>query len=260
MSEISKNDRADKIMGKRPSGVAIDEPCELGYHCPVCKYDHFIGGDEAGDYDERLYWSEYNGFVWCSVCNKDYPSALCLCLPDDIDEAIDVFLSSVEEAVARVAKPVAIVNHIAESRAREPRQLAEVAEIDLSPSSYELLFDEDAGRGIYIAGYRPPRNHGVSVRTGWVITTGDAYLGKTPNAGTDKDYFVFTFDVPHLGSGDFVDNYVWDTAEGAFSFWRENRDRIIATSKEKLLFYEAQRANDLLGVDAGSDAAVGVGR
>ncbi len=89
MSEYSKNELAEVVMGKRviPSGAMIlDEPWELGYHCPVCKYE-LVYPD--GNPDERLTWSEYNGFLWCSVCNKDYPS--CLCMPN-IDKAIEIFL------------------------------------------------------------------------------------------------------------------------------------------------------------------------
>lgn len=90
----SKNERAERLMGKRPTdGVAIDAPCELDYHCPVCEYEN----ERRGSYDGRLEWSEYNGFIWCSVCNRDYPSALCV---PDIDRAIDVFLASVEGAAA----------------------------------------------------------------------------------------------------------------------------------------------------------------
>jgi hypothetical protein len=100
--EYSKNDRAEKIMGRRLTKeqeenneivVAIDQPAELDYHCPVCKYP--LTSD--GDYDERLHWSEYAGMLWCGVCNRDYPS--CLCMPD-ITRAIDIFLDTVEEAIA----------------------------------------------------------------------------------------------------------------------------------------------------------------
>jgi hypothetical protein len=92
--KYSKNERAEKIVGKRDlpeNAMIFDEPCELGYHCPVCKYKHLI----KGNYDERLQWSEYNGFIWCSVCNKDYPSALC---QPDIDMAIKTYLDCVEIA------------------------------------------------------------------------------------------------------------------------------------------------------------------
>jgi hypothetical protein len=55
----------------------------------------------SGDhYDERLHWSEYEAFIWCSICNVDYPS--CMCLPVGCARAIEVFLNSVAEAVARV--------------------------------------------------------------------------------------------------------------------------------------------------------------
>lgn len=90
----SKNERAEKVVGLRPTGYQpLDYPCELGYHCPVCKYKAIV----KGNYDERLEWSEYNGFIWCRVCNKDYPS--CLCVPlTEIDKAIDIFLSTVADA------------------------------------------------------------------------------------------------------------------------------------------------------------------
>lgn len=92
--EYSKNARAEQIMGLRPTdAMAIDFPAELGYKCPVCDYEPEVNGE----YDERLSWSEYNGFIWCSVCNKDYPSALCC---TDINKAIDVFLDSVEARTA----------------------------------------------------------------------------------------------------------------------------------------------------------------
>jgi hypothetical protein len=83
----------------------------LGYHCPVCQYRHFQGGQMI--WDERLRWGEYNGFLWCSVCNKDYPS--CLCIPMNeypptylkkksaADYAIEVYLDSVESAINRRA-------------------------------------------------------------------------------------------------------------------------------------------------------------
>ena len=87
----SKNKDAEKIVGLRPTGgISIDQPCELSFHCPKCKYKLVT----KGNYDERLEWSEYNTFLWCSVCNKDYPS--CLCLPDNLDGAIKIYLQSVQ--------------------------------------------------------------------------------------------------------------------------------------------------------------------
>ena len=95
--EVSKNERAKVVMGLRDLGMGwaavIDMPCELGYHCPVCKYELITDGN----YDERLSWSEYNSFIWCEICNRDYPS--CLCLPDDPIRAIDIFLDSVKDAI-----------------------------------------------------------------------------------------------------------------------------------------------------------------
>lgn len=84
MKEVySKNEKAEKVVGLRyvKEGMVIfDAPCELGYICPVCKNEQW---------DDRLEWSEYNTFLWCSVCNKDYPSVLC---QPDIDKAIDIYL------------------------------------------------------------------------------------------------------------------------------------------------------------------------
>ena len=92
--QYSKNELAEKIVGKRKierGSIIFDEPCELGYHCPVCKYENVIDGN----YDERLKCSEYNGFLWCSECNKDYPSSLC---HPDIDKAIEIYLTCVNNA------------------------------------------------------------------------------------------------------------------------------------------------------------------
>ena len=56
-----------------------------------------------GNYDERLEWSEYQGFIWCSVCNKDYPSVLCM-PKSRIDEATHIYLDCIEEAILRNKK------------------------------------------------------------------------------------------------------------------------------------------------------------
>jgi hypothetical protein len=64
-------------------GSPFDPPAELGFHCPVCTYDLV----HEGEYDERLQWSELNGFLWCSFCKKDYPAPLCM---RDIERATDV--------------------------------------------------------------------------------------------------------------------------------------------------------------------------
>jgi hypothetical protein len=91
--KYSKNKNAEKIVGKRnlpENAVPVDQPCELDYHCPVCKYPQLTDGN----YDERLAWSEYNGFIYCYVCNKDYPSALCM---PDIDRAINIYLNCMED-------------------------------------------------------------------------------------------------------------------------------------------------------------------
>jgi len=92
-NEYSKNELAEKIVGKRSpvNGIIFDQPCELGYHCPVCKYEQTINGE----FDLRLQWSEYNGFIYCEKCNKDFPSSLC---QPDIDLAIGTYLICVSKA------------------------------------------------------------------------------------------------------------------------------------------------------------------
>jgi uncharacterized protein YbaR (Trm112 family) len=106
----SKNDRAHQVMGKRRTDVIpFDQPCELGYWCPVCRFPSLTINARTGEpeYDERLHWSEYKGFLWCEVCDFDYPSALCVPLhaePDPVrpwvkagrDAAVSVFLDQIE--------------------------------------------------------------------------------------------------------------------------------------------------------------------
>jgi uncharacterized protein YbaR (Trm112 family) len=91
----SKNERAEQLLGLRPDNIiSLDLPCEIGFHCPVCKYNQVM---PDGEYDDRLNWSEYNGMIWCEVCNLDYPSALCM---PDMVRATEIFLDTVRDAVA----------------------------------------------------------------------------------------------------------------------------------------------------------------
>jgi hypothetical protein len=102
-SIISKNERAEKLVGKRPTNVVpFDFPCELGYRCPKCKVD----------WDETLQWSEYNLFIWCEKCNFDYPSVLCVNIDKEHDstteymyfgreDATKVFLNSIESLIKK---------------------------------------------------------------------------------------------------------------------------------------------------------------
>jgi len=98
MEDPSKNPDAERIMGLREKkiggAIVIDLPCELVYHCPICEYEHMSPDGEH--YDERLQWSEYNGFIWCEVCNFDYPSALC---KTDPRAGTEVFLMTVEQVL-----------------------------------------------------------------------------------------------------------------------------------------------------------------
>ena len=86
MKQYSKNDRAEKLMGLRnPDYVSVDTPLDLNYRCP---------NDYISTVTHYLEWSEYNGFIWCEGCNKDYPSCICL---DDPDKATEIFLDSVKQ-------------------------------------------------------------------------------------------------------------------------------------------------------------------
>lgn len=93
----SKNKKAENIVGLRKlpkNSIIFDQPCEIDYHCPVCKYKNVVNGN----YDQRLEWSEYNDFIWCSACNKDYPSCLCVA---DKNKAIDIFLDSISSLLLK---------------------------------------------------------------------------------------------------------------------------------------------------------------
>lgn len=103
-TKYSKNERAAEVVGLRPrvNGIIFDQPAELGYRCPVClnkSYDETIG-----QFDLRLEWGEYNGFLWCSVCNFDFVSALCVPNLNTIEgckKAIEIYLSCIEDVIER---------------------------------------------------------------------------------------------------------------------------------------------------------------
>ena len=94
MTNTSTSDRAEQLMGRRdedrPVGVILFSPAEQGYRCPVHAEQRIS--------DDTLHWSEYHSFLWCELCDKDCPSALCC---TDIDCGIDVFLESVSDAFIR---------------------------------------------------------------------------------------------------------------------------------------------------------------
>lgn len=114
MSDYSTNDRAEELMGRRltpeeeQTGVLpFDYPVELGFQCPI----HKRTLDDDAEYP-MLQWSEYNAFLWCSECDRDWPSALCVPLdaePDPErdwynagpDMAISVYLDTVADACNR---------------------------------------------------------------------------------------------------------------------------------------------------------------
>jgi len=111
--KYSKNATAGKVAGKRnipPNTIIFDQPAELGYICPICQNEAYHKDEDY--YDGRLQWSEYKGFLWCSVCNLDIPS--CLCVPGlnkkgrkrgtqhyqhcGLKDAIKIYLASVQDA------------------------------------------------------------------------------------------------------------------------------------------------------------------
>jgi hypothetical protein len=75
--QYSINKEAEEIVWLRdiPNNTIIfDFPCELDYHCPVCKYKLVTDWN----YDTRLDWSEYNYMIWCRKCETEYFSFFCL--------------------------------------------------------------------------------------------------------------------------------------------------------------------------------------
>lgn len=88
---------AELHLGRRdedgPIGGILHEPFELGYRCPAHQR-----APERELETLTLHWSEYTGFLWCSLCERDYPSALCC---EDPVRATEVFLSTVSDAIER---------------------------------------------------------------------------------------------------------------------------------------------------------------
>lgn len=89
----STNQRADLLMGRRATpGVILFSPAERGYQCPrQDEHDPQVTGD--------LEWSEYNCFLWCQHCNRDYPSALCT---QDPERGTEVYLDTMAHAMTDV--------------------------------------------------------------------------------------------------------------------------------------------------------------
>lgn len=88
--KYSKNQKAKDIvwlrqdslnMDKNKLSIIVDLPIEFWYKCPICK-----------KLSEWLNWSEYNWFLWCDICNKDYFTFQCV---DDIDKQIDIALDTI---------------------------------------------------------------------------------------------------------------------------------------------------------------------
>lgn len=83
-----QTDKLEQLLGKREVAegeVFLDRPYDFGYQCPICD-------------NIDLQWSEYNACVWCDTCKLDMPS--CITQPD-IDQAINVFIETMEELIKR---------------------------------------------------------------------------------------------------------------------------------------------------------------
>lgn len=102
LAGTSVNERAERLLGRRdeggPIGIVLFEPVELVYRCPV--HTRTLSEEEQC---QTLFWSEYRAFIWCALCDCDYPSALCLDARGTAaaQHAITVYLDTVEEAILR---------------------------------------------------------------------------------------------------------------------------------------------------------------
>jgi hypothetical protein len=144
----STNDRAAELVGERPTGLPFDQPAELGYWCPVCR----VPPETPDSYDDRLHWSQYNGFLWCEVCDFDYPSALCVQLIGEPerewqqvgrDAAVTVYLNTIRDAVARAFDSKLVVDPAVLRFHPYIRRVLEACAECTVPDGYELGFDLD---------------------------------------------------------------------------------------------------------------------
>ena len=138
--ETSKDEMAELVVGMRVpvKGIMLFQPCEEGYHCPVCKYENVIDGN----FDERLEWGEYNGFLWCSVCDRDYPSAICKVDPI---AAIETYLLCVWEARRRMSydKHLILVKIGKFVEDKETEKADELSKALTILEKYYKLYDEE---------------------------------------------------------------------------------------------------------------------
>jgi hypothetical protein len=87
---ISKNPRAEQIVGKRLGGFT-QHPSKC--FCPIC-----------GEYPQL---SEYNYFMWCPKCNIDIPEVYCFrpVNPEEVKFCTDHFLNIFAEEKAKSYLP-----------------------------------------------------------------------------------------------------------------------------------------------------------
>jgi len=69
VNDFFQDKQLEQIFGKRPTAgaIALFEPIELGWVCPVCP--------EKKNYN--ITWSEFVDHIWCYNCQKDFFTLLC---------------------------------------------------------------------------------------------------------------------------------------------------------------------------------------
>lgn len=64
MNDFYSDAELGNLFGLRKEGIALFEPMELGWVCPINK-------------KHDITWSEFNQHIWCYECEKDYFTLLC---------------------------------------------------------------------------------------------------------------------------------------------------------------------------------------
>jgi len=162
--QVSKNEEAERICGRRPHGNALFQPCELGYACPIC-----------GASDETtLYWSEYNCFIYCKNCNLDIPSCLCKKYPEPrltdkplskrerVIENTKTFLQCMDDAKAKRRQ-------IGLSEAKIDFFLHEGKAIPIKPVVVPIKFVAEGELRMHTAWYEPLHIYGIGMTAKEVV-------------------------------------------------------------------------------------------
>jgi hypothetical protein len=104
---------------------------------------------------------------------------------------------------------------------------------NLKITEYELLYDKKSLRSVVL---QLRRGRGCER---WLISRAGDCLGKTPNA---HGYFTFEYEpLPSSRDDDYYREHRFDSAEKAYQFWIENRNKILATQREWIEFVRMTR-------------------